>query len=289
MNNSSIYKIFTMLSERECKKEEILELLKIKPPTFYKSIQKLKSAGFKIKKKNNYYYLEKYRKILSFDNCEKSVIAYMLNIALKYLPQYKYGYFKNLIQKYIFLAREADYNEIIKKFQLLKKYSLIEEYKEKIKELEVFIIKKETAKITINSNKVLRIRPLRFDWKKEKIFLCYMNMAKDEEEKLNIENIVKIEKNTQKDFINGENEIIFELYGALAKRYLLKKDERVVKNKKDSLVIATKTNDKAALFRRLLRYDTLCKILFPKYEVNNFNKLIDEAIMNIELFKGENE
>ena len=278
-----------MLSERECKKEEILELLKIKPPTFYKSIQKLKSAGFKIKKKNNYYYLEKYRKILSFDNCEKSVIAYMLNIALKYLPQYKYGYFKNLIQKYIFLAREADYNEIIKKFQLLKKYSLIEEYKEKIKELEVFIIKKETAKITINSNKVLRIRPLRFDWKKEKIFLCYMNMAKDEEEKLNIENIVKIEKNTQKDFINGENEIIFELYGALAKRYLLKKDERVVKNKKDSLVIATKTNDKAALFRRLLRYDTLCKILFPKYEVNNFNKLIDEAIMNIELFKGENE
>ena len=180
------------------------------------------------------------------------------------------------------MASECDYLEVYKKFRLIRKCSLIEKYEEKIDTLEIFILKKEKAKITLRSNRKILIRPLRFDWKKDSPELHYINLSKNTEEKINVESIAKIENpNTAENNIYN-NEIIFELYDTLAKRYLLKKEERIVKNTKNSLIIASSSKDKQTLFKRLLRYDTLCKILFPKNEVDEFNKIIDKAIINID-------
>ena len=282
---NSIFELFNMLDGKEYDKDYILKHLNIKMPTFYKNIQKLRACGFLINKNNAKYTILRYKNILKLDNKEKSTIAYMLNLALKYLPKYKYDNFKNFIRKYISLANETDKNEIINKFQLIKKYDLIEEYEEKIDTLEEFILKKEKIKITLRSNRTFLIKPLKFDWKKDKPILHYINFTKNKEEKLNIENIAKIGQNNIKDYIVQDEEIIFELFGKLAKRYLLKNDERIVKSTKDTLIVASGTQDKETLFKRLLRYDTLCKILFPKKEVDNFNKLIDKAIVNIDLIK----
>ena len=282
ITKNSIYELFNLLESGEYDKNYILNYLQIKTPTFYKNIEKLKSCGFKILKQNEKYSIIRYKNVLEFNNKEKSTIAYMLNFALKYLPKYKYNNFKSFLNKYITLANKIDNLEIQKKFQLIKKYDLIEEYEEKIDTLEEYILKKQKIQITLRSNRTFTIKPLSFDWKKDKPVLYYINVMKNIEEKLNIENIAKITPNIQNDYIIQEEEIIFELYGKLAKRYLLKKDERVVKNKKDSLIVATSTKDKEALFKRLLRYDTLCRILFPKKEVEAFNKLIDKAIINLE-------
>lgn len=288
-NKSSIYELFNVLNEGERKKEEILTLLDIQPSTFYKNLQKLKLAGFEINKKDDFYYLEKYKNVLLFDDKEKNAIAYMLNIARRNLPEFKYCSFQNFIKKISNLSNENEYNDIIEKFKLIKKYSLIEELKEKIEELEKSIRAKETLKITLYSNKKLRIIPLGFSESRKKIFLNYKNLVKYKEEKIKLDDIVKIEKYTERDYIQNENEIIFELYGSLAERYLLKQNERILKNKKDSIVIAVNTKDEDALFKRLLRYDISCKILFPKESVNRFNKLIDEAIINIDLYKDNHE
>jgi len=282
INKNSIFKLIKMLDMEQCEKEVILKHLQIALPTFYKNIQKIKQAGFKIEKKNNIYLLKKYKNILKLENNEKSTIAYMLNMALMYLPKYKFDNFQNFINKFLLMASECDYLEVYKKFRLIRKCSLIEKYEEKIDTLEIFILKKEKAKITLRSNRKILIRPLRFDWKKDSPELHYINLSKNTEEKINVESIAKIENpNTAENNIYN-NEIIFELYDTLAKRYLLKKEERIVKNTKNSLIIASSSKDKQTLFKRLLRYDTLCKILFPKNEVDEFNKIIDKAIINID-------
>ena len=96
INKNSIFKLIKMLDMEQCEKEVILKHLQIALPTFYKNIQKIKQAGFKIEKKNNIYLLKKYKNILKLENNEKSTIAYMLNMALMYLPKYKFDNFKTL-------------------------------------------------------------------------------------------------------------------------------------------------------------------------------------------------
>ena len=270
-----------MLETGQYEKDDILKQLKIALPTLYKNIKKIKLAGFTIEKKDKKYLLKKYKSVLNLKNSEKSMIAYMLNIALTFLPKYKFDNFQNLVDKFLLLAKEVDYKEVDKKFHLIRKYSLIEKYEEKIDALEIFIFKKEKAKITLRSNRKIIIKPLRFDWKKDKPALYYINVSKNLEEKMDIESIAKIE-GVEEDYQILDDEVVYELYGTLAKRYLLKKEERIVKNTKDSLVIASSSKDKNKLFKRLLRYDTLCKILFPKTEVYKFNKMIDKAIINID-------
>ena len=273
--------MFNILNECERKKEEILELQNIKAPTFHKNLQKLKLAGFEIKKKNNFYFLNKYKNILFLDECEKSTIAYMLNFARKNLAENKYNSFFNLIKKLLILTDKKNDDDVIKKFRLIEKYSLIEETEEKITQLENYIKEQETLKITLRSNKLLKIIPLKIEENKKKLYLICKNIIKHKEEKINIKDIIIIEKYFERDYIQSEHEIIFELSGYLAKRYVLKKNERIVKNKKDSIIVAINTKDKESLFKRLLRYDTSCKILFPKLESEMFAKLIDKAIINI--------
>jgi biotin operon repressor len=280
-NKNSLYKMFNILNKENRSSSSIIEELKIKMPAFYKNIKKLKNAGFEINKENNLYSLEKYKQILNITNQEKSAIAYMLYSAFKFLPDYKYKKFQSFIKKNLLLANSSDKKEVDKKFNLIKKYNLIEEYSEKINKLKFYIIQKQTVKITLRSSRTVTAKPIEINWQKDKPIFRYVNINKDKLEELNIEQIVKIENSETTNYISQKEEIIFELYGILAKRYLLKDGERIIKNKKDSIVIASDAKNKEMLFQRLFRYDTLCKILFPKKEVQEFNKLIDKAIINI--------
>ena len=279
-NKSSVLKMFNLLYEGNKSKEQILQELHIKQVTFYKNLEKLKNAGFKISKTNGIYRINEFQNVLKFDNAEKNIIAYMISTASNLLPKYKNNKFENFITRFLLLSNEDDYREIKEQYKLIKKYLLIEQYEEKIKDIEYFIAKKQKAKITLRSNRILIVKPIRFNWKKDKIELIYLK--DNEEEKINLEQISKIEYPKIQEEIYNREEIIFELYGTLAKRYILKKDERVIKKRKESIVIASYIEDKEALFRRLLRYDTMCKILFPKTGKENFNKLIDKAIINID-------
>lgn len=95
--------------------------------------------------------------------------------------------------------------------------------------------------------------------------------------------IIKMNNNSQ------ENETFFELYGKLIKSYRLKENERVVDFNDEKLVIASSNSDKNELFRRLLRYDTLCRVIFPKKDVNNFKKLIEKSLANINEIRDNND
>ena len=100
----------------------------------------------------------------------------------------------------------------------------------------------------------IKIVPYDYEWKKNKIFLKYFDESNDLKEIL-IDDIVRIDSSKEEFKITEKKELIFELYGKLAKSYLLKEDERVIDFTKEKLVIANSSQDKQMLFRRLLRYD----------------------------------
>jgi len=82
-----------------------------------------------------------------------------------------------------------------------------------------------------------------------------------------------------------ENETIFELYDKLVKSYRLKEDERIIDSLENKLVIASSNPNKDELFRRLLRYDILCKVIFPKQHVQLFKKIIQKSLANLDKFQ----
>ena len=99
--------------------------------------------------------------------------------------------------------------------------------------------------------------------------------------------VVKIsQKDNDNDFeVIPDKEIIFEIYGKLIKSYLLRDDERVVDNTKDKLVVASSNPDKITLFRRLMRYNVLCKVVFPKSDSREFCEMIKKSLANLEEFQ----
>ena len=76
-------------------------------------------------------------------------------------------------------------------------------------------------------------------------------------------------------------EVVFELKGKLARRYQLRENEQIVKIKKeDDIVISNKYEDKTHLLRRLMRYDSSCKLLKPKEYVQDFKDMLNDTLKN---------
>jgi len=276
-----VLELFKILINSKKHKNDILKELKISETTFYKNISKLKKAGFNVIHSKQIYEIQEYCGILKLDKKEKEILANMLNLSSNFLSIQKDEEFQNLMQKIILFSNEDDYNEIIHQFKIIKKNNYIKDYEEKIKNIENNIKQHNKIKIILNKNKDINILPIKFNWYKNKIYLYYLNLDNNHQEKILPDKIIKIANYNKKMYIPQNQQIVFELYNKLAKTYLLKYDETVIDVKKDSLVVGTDTKDKKKLFKRLLRYDTLCKILFPKTDVEEFNKLIDKSIENI--------
>lgn len=283
------FKIISLLLQGYFSKEEIKERLGISNAGFYKSLFKIRKAGFDVASSKVIYRIKGYNNKLLLNDYDKSILAHMLSICCLMLPDYKMNSFKNLIRRLMFFAQEDDYDTIIKRFQFFKKMTLTSEFREKVRKLRECMCKNGVIKVILHSGRVIMMEPKKFDWEKERIYLYYMNRDGEKEfqkypriETMRIERIAKIVQEDEEDYIPQEKEVVFELKGKLAESYLLKRDERVINSTKDgSIVVASGTQDKEALFKRLLRYDTLCKVLFPKEDVKNFNKMIDRAISNL--------
>ncbi|MBR1616560.1 hypothetical protein IJ670_00260 [bacterium] len=273
--------LFKLLSYKKVPKQEILEKLNIMTPTFYKYLAKYNDADFKIQKIDNFYQINIYKNVLKLNEPEKSAIAYMMNIARIYLPDYKYKIFRNFCDNFLMLSNSYTHKEIYEKYNTLRHAYFVEEFGDKINILERFMKEKKDVVVTLKNKKEFFITPLKFDYKKDNIVLVCEDKIMQKDETILLKNIVKISSLKGKKMQIQKNEIIYELTGRLASTYLLKQNERIISSSANSLKIACKYDNKSVLFKRLLRYDTLCRVLFPKTEVQEFKKLIDKSIENI--------
>lgn len=75
--------------------------------------------------------------------------------------------------------------------------------------------------------------------------------------------------------------VIFKLENALARRYTLRPEEKVVGIEEDgSITVLNKTEDKQSLLNRLLKYDTMCEIISPRAYKKEMKNIIDTALAN---------
>ena len=77
--------------------------------------------------------------------------------------------------------------------------------------------------------------------------------------------------------------VVFELKGALAQRYNLRENERIIKPYDGNCITVSNQGDsKEILFSRLLRYDDKCEIIHPKSYREEMAQVINSALSNYE-------
>ena len=279
-DKKNLFFILKTLATNKMERESILGCLGIAESTFYKHINLIQEAGFKIKRDKNIYELIKYKNLFNFAQQELNTFVYLLLFTYSMLPSKKIKHFSNAIEKMLSISSKQEALEVEQKYEAHRISAVAECYSEKIAQLNKYLNTKKKITIILKNTKELKISPIEFSWTKDKLYLKYV----DEENTINttpLDDIVKIEK-TKKIFkLRNSQEVIFELYGKLSKSYLLKEEERIVHSSKDKIVIASYAKDKAKLYRRLLRYDILCKVTFPKREANEFKKMLEKALANL--------
>lgn len=272
----------TLLVESSSK-EELMKNFSMKSSTLYKHLNLIKKAGYEIRQEDLFYELVVCKNVLTFADYELNLFSYFLLIAYLMLPNNKFKTLQNVINKFLTLTNKNDKEIVQKKYKDLKLTSMNNCYFEKISILKKYKDTKKNVLILCKDSQEFNILPKDYIWNKNKLYLEYY----DEENRLKkilIDNIIKIFENKNENILSQTKETIFELHGRLAKSYLLKENERIIDFTKEKIVIANSSKDKIALFRRLLRYDTLCKVTFPKTDVLSFKELIEKSLANIDKF-----
>lgn len=275
--------IIKLLLKDKISKEELLSCLSIKNSTLYKHLNLIKKAGFNLKQDENSCNLLINKNLIEFAKYELSLFSYLLLIAYIMLPSKKITRFQNTIDKILCLTNRQDAKKVKEKYESYKLISINKYYSEKITALKKYQEAKKRVFVLTKKEEELNILPYDCFWKKNKLFLEYFDENGNQNTIL-MDNIIKIIENKKEFKMPKTKETIFELSGKLSKSYLLKEEERIIDFTKDKIVIANYSKDKIELFKRLLRYDTFCKVTFPKSDVEKFKNLIEKSLANVDKF-----
>lgn len=277
------FEIIKALSKGEVKKNEIIEQLGISQSTFYKYLSIMKELGFDILSDRTFYEIIRYKKVCKFDKSDINMFAYLLLIANLLLPSWKMKILKKAIYRILYLSDKYVVDEVSENYQKNILTSVEKYYKQKIAIIRKYISSNKIVLIVLKNKLEISAKPLDLFWKKDKIYLKYQ-MLDGIEKDIHIDNIVKIFEDEKQEIELNKSETLFELRGRLAKSYLLKDDERIIDYTKDKIVVINSSPDKNKLFKRLLRYDILCKVLFPKEDVEKMKQITQESLANLQCF-----
>lgn len=282
INKHNLLKVLDFLDSEQVSRNEILKSLNIKSSTFYKHLNSIKNMGFKVKREEENYELVKFKKAIKFAKYELGVLGYLLLLSNIMLSDKSAKKTQDVLMKMIYMSDEEDYLAIQKIFEEYKLKLFEDCYSEKILKLEEFLKSNKNIKIITKNNETYNLQNPSIDWKKENFYITFKDKRKTKT--ISLDNVIKISQENEKEAfeIIPKDETIFELYGKLTKSYLLREDERIIDVSKDKLVVASSNSDKASLFKRLLRYDVLCKIVFPKSDVFEFCEMIKKSLANLE-------
>lgn len=193
-----------------------------------------------------------------------------------------------ILQNIINNGMAKKYNKIFAKFaEKLNRFS-----NKKIARVE-----KETFHISVElfEHAIEEKRKVRLMFKNKTIMDCIpLNMAEDKgrtffhvmynnrERMIDITRVSGIEALGEKFAIAfNEQVVIFKLKGALAPRYNLRENERLLQPYNgDCIVVSNQCESKEILFSRLLRYDDKCEILNPKGYRQEMLEIINTTLEN---------
>ena len=273
--------LLNFLIKDSASKEDILKKFNIKSSTFYKYLRFIKETGFNVTRYNSEYKVMLFQKAAEFSKTEMDIIAHLMLLASVMLPDYKSNNFNRAVEKIASISNEKNKHYLEEKYRHYKIQNEKEYYRTKIAVLEPALKEKNAMQITLTCGKKINLVPIEINYDNDKTFAKF----RDEEEKIKfiaLERIANITSVKEDENIPFESETIFELYGKLAKSYMLKDKERIIDSGENTLVVANSSKDKTSLFKRLLRYDILCKVKFPKSDAKEFKTLVEKSLLNIE-------
>lgn len=280
-NNSAI-EMTQMFLDDFCSRQDVIAQLKIKPATFFKNLQLLNAVGFDIEKERKNYRIISFCEAVKMTKLNTSIMAHLALCAEELFPENKLRELILVFKKFLFLASKKDYRKFLQKYNFYKKAIVNCEYRDKIELFYKFLIEKKILKVAIKNKGVLKLLPVRFMWKNEGAFFVFQDTKTKEMREYNPQDVLKMQFYQRQTTEEAKiNQTVFELSGRLAKTYVIKEDEELIDTLKDRIIIGNHTQDKQKLFKRLLRYDTLCTVTKPRQDVVAFQELIKKSLDNI--------
>lgn len=278
-------KMAALLLDNFYPKEEILAKLNIKTPTFFKNMHLLKISGIKFEKENKKYKISAFADTINYSSLNTSIMAHLLTLSSNFFPKNKTQSLMLIFKKFLYLSSLENFNQFLKKYNFFKKVSSNNEYKDKIELLQKYIDEKTILKVKTKDLNEFALKPLGFISKQDETFFIFESLEHKEKKEIKAQDIKEMGPDKKLSQTNKNHETIFELTGRMARTYLLKEEEILIDTSKDKIVVSNYSENKEKLFKRLLRYDVLCNIRFPKQDRIDFENLLKKSLDNIDKFQ----
>lgn len=297
--NTSCIKIFELLGlliNDEAEYEKVINLfsdecsnIKSNPNVVLnKYLNTLKIFGIKIKKVKNKYHLIHTPISLDLDDDDIKCV----NTLKKFMDIFPDGKNKDHCLKFIKNV-EARYDDKSKiKFEELnsedsREYSIyFAKYVKLITLFERFIQDNQKIQITYSDKEgehQVVCTPKEINYKEKKITLTVITTGKWNMLELPVDDIINMKQlPTQCGDVKYATTVVFKIKGRLAQNYSLRKWERIEREENNSKTIVNNGEDLNVLLKRLMRYDTQCEIISPKFLKRDMKKLIDDTLANYE-------
>ena len=234
-----------------------------------KYINTCRYCGIEIPKINNRYYVAKLPFGLDLEPKDYELLQLLQQTANEKLSGKLTKLFSNFIRK----LNQYSNRDIIR----------VEKKNVKIA-YEVFekaVLEKRKIQLMLRTNVILDCIPLSItNYKNKPVFKV---LHKEKERYVNVErvtglqvlgNIITPEENLAK-------EVIFRIYGDLAKKYTLREHEtEIARSMPNHITISNCGEDKDELLSRLLRYDKFCEIVSPQEYRDEFKTMLRNMLKN---------
>lgn len=288
-----IIEVLKILFERELSKNELIEELKLHsnfenvytPEAFIKYFNTLELMGFEIAKNKNVYQLKNALSEMKLSDDELNVFTEIVCNIKKLHNKPIENSFKDITYKVLkYLDKESQ----LKLTKALNNISdNVNENNNIINYFENLLYEKQLITITYNKNKVVqdtitvKLKEI-IEKNGDIIIVCY-DPVKARNKKLHVSDIAAVKQTPKKASDNSHlNSVVFRVYGRLATLYKIKEYEKVLDFGSGYLTISNYGEDKDALLKRLLKYGENCKIIRPQSIKDDFLRLTDDILNNLQ-------
>ncbi len=284
-----IMKIFKMLYKGPHSLDEICDELYgediiLSRETIAKYFKTLRKSGCVIRKRRGKFELESVPFSLDLSDEDFYFLAAFENLGLNLYGENIRDDLKTALSKILSLTDGSGYekyrgfsNGVAK----INHISLL--FRDKISKLLKFGYDNSKIKVLYGDRK-MNISHISFKYCDNAVFVHVFNEDSKNYELLLLENIKEIYSTPKSSLAsNFAPYTVFELRGRLKNSYSLYEGERVIKTGEDFMVVSNNFEDKNELFKRLVRYGKLCRIVSPKGDIEKFKNMLDKMSDNFKV------
>ena len=274
LSSMQVLKTLKLLMEGDYTMQEIVDKLNTKEDdvifnnsVISKYINTCRSLGFDIPKIHNKYYIATLPFGINISDVETDLIKTLYNTAKNELSSNCFKVFDGLVKK---INRYAN-----KKIIRVDK----DTYQFACEIFEQAIKRRRKINLLFKNNIKMDCIPLSIVYTENKTFFKVYNKRERMIDWNRLSGIEILQESYKYPYKNQQI-VVYALKNKLAQRYELRENEELKSFEDGIKVIINKDEPQEELFSRLLRYDTDCEIMSPKFYRDDMKQLIEDTLAN---------